>query len=223
MQRKIVFEKGEFYHLFNRSSARTIIFNNRQDFINMRRRVEYYQSCHTPLSFQHIARQAQKRNENIDSLLAGIRATTNPKVGIVAYCLMPTHIHFLLEQFVDNGIVNFMGLIQNSYAKYFNTKFLRYGPLWGGRFGARHVSSMEDLFHLTRYIHLNPVTSSFVDRPESWEFSSYPEYIGTIRDEKRICSTNIFSIKEKEYQKAVEEEIITQCNLKKIKDCLDPW
>jgi len=30
----------------------------------------------------------------------------------------------------------------------------------------------------TRYIHLNLVKAGFVDRPEEWEFSSYPKYVG---------------------------------------------
>jgi len=32
--------------------------------------------------------------------------------------------------------------------------------------------------HLSRYIHMNPVTAGLVARPEEWIFSSYRDYIG---------------------------------------------
>ena len=34
------------------------------------------------------------------------------------------------------------------------------------------------MLHLSRYIHLNPVSSGLVNHPEEWEFSSYRDYIG---------------------------------------------
>ena len=35
------------------------------------------------------------------------------------------------------------------------------------------------LLYLTRYIHLNPVKARLVEAADDWEFSSYPEYIGS--------------------------------------------
>ncbi|MEE8391301.1 MAG: hypothetical protein V3S14_10980 [Anaerolineae bacterium] len=37
------------------------------------------------------------------------------------------------------------------------------------------------LAHLSKYIHLNPVTAGLVTRPEDWAFSSYRDYAG-LRD-----------------------------------------
>nr|WP_017307243.1 hypothetical protein [Spirulina subsalsa] len=55
------------------------------------------------------------------------------------------------------------------------------GSLFQGRFQAIAVDSDEYLWQLTRYIHLNPVKANLVNRPEDWEFSSYPEYLGLRR------------------------------------------
>jgi putative transposase len=39
------------------------------------------------------------------------------------------------------------------------------------------VESEEQLLHLTRYIHLNPVTAYLIKSPDQWAYSSYAEYI----------------------------------------------
>lgn len=44
--------------------------------------------------------------------------------------------------------------------------------------GDRGLESDEYLYHLTRYIHLNPVKAGIVAHPKEWEFSSYLEYAG---------------------------------------------
>lgn len=97
---------------------------------------------------------------------------------------MPNHFHFLLKQKIDHGISNFISNFTNSYTKYFNTKYDRVGPLFQGLFKAVLVESEEQLIHLSRYIHLNPVTSSLV-KPEdlqNYYWSSYPEYVDLLED-----------------------------------------
>ncbi|MCW6036628.1 transposase [Spirulina subsalsa FACHB-351] len=99
---------------------------------------------------------------------------------IIAYCLMPNHYHLLLYVKVDylSRVMQQLGL---SYAKAINQRHRRVGSLFQGRFQAIAVDSDEYLYQLTRYIHLNPVKAKIVNRPEDWEFSSYPEYLGLRR------------------------------------------
>jgi len=100
-------------------------------------------------------------------------------IEILAYCLMPNHFHFLLRQVAVNGISKFAANFTNSYTKYFNTLNDRVGPLFQGAFKAVHIESDEQLMHVSRYIHLNPVSSFIIeaDELEEYEWSSYPEYI----------------------------------------------
>jgi hypothetical protein len=65
-----------------------------------------------------------------------------------------------------------------SYTKAINKQRDRSGPLFLGPFKACHVDGDEYLLHLSRYIHLNPVTAGLVDSPLEWEFSSYRDYLG---------------------------------------------
>ena len=101
-------------------------------------------------------------------------------IEIICYCLMPNHIHFLIRQLKENGISKFMGQISNSYTKYFNTKYTRVGPLLQGPFKAVLIESDEQLIHVSRYIHLNPIVSGIVKNLEDYPWSSYLEYIKPI-------------------------------------------
>lgn len=142
-------------------------------------------------------------------------------VDIVAYCLMPTHAHFILRQLKDGGISRYMSNLQNSYTRYFNTKYDRYGPLWGGRFKSVLIDSQEYFLHLTCYIHLNPVSAGLVKRPEEWEYSSCREYCGKVSPGEKICSYDeLLDMSCEEYRRFVEDRIEDQKELAQIKHLL---
>jgi hypothetical protein len=91
---------------------------------------------------------------------------------------MPNHYH-LLVQCKTNEVSEAMQRLSMAYTKAMNRRYNRVGSLFQGQFQAIAVDSDEYLYHLTRYIHLNPVKAGIVTHPESWEFSSYLEYART--------------------------------------------
>jgi putative transposase len=202
---------GGVYHVYTKSIAGFNIFNNANEFSRMRSTIKYYLAEDPLLSFSVFLRSGKPEN-------AGIKENNQSKriVRIIAYCLMPTHLHLILEQLEEKGISVFMNKILNSYTRYFNLKRGRKGPLWESRFKNVLVSSDEQLLHLTRYIHLNPVTAYLVEKPESWEWSSYLQYLGKEKD-RICCLDNILEIEPKEYQKFVEDMIGYQRELARIK------
>jgi putative transposase len=106
----------------------------------------------------------------------------------------------------------------DSYSKYFNLKVKRKGPLWESRYKTVLVETDEQLLHLTRYIHLNPVTAYLINKPEEWKFSSYLEYLGEINDREKISEYEEFlEINPKDYKIFVENRISYQRELNKIK------
>jgi REP element-mobilizing transposase RayT len=101
-------------------------------------------------------------------------------VGIIAYCLMPNHYHFLLRQKTDTSISIFIQRIFNAYTKAFNKRFSRTGTLFETPFKSIHVDSDAYLLHLCSYIHRNPIDSMppLVSSIDEWPYSNYPEWVG---------------------------------------------
>ncbi|MCX5699553.1 MAG: transposase [Candidatus Omnitrophica bacterium] len=211
---------GEVYHIYNKSIAGFTIFNNNHEFQRILTAVRYYtinkhSSC--------LARFLELNEEDvghINALLTDYLSEKPKLVDIAAYCLMPTHIHLILKQLKENGISRFMSNVLNSYTRYFNLKHKRKGPLWEGRFKSKFVETQEQLLHLSRYIHLNPVTAFLIDKPESWQYSSYREYL-CFEEVLRICNYNeLIDIPPADYKKFAEDGVSYQRELAKIKNLI---
>jgi putative transposase len=99
-------------------------------------------------------------------------------ISFVAYCLMPNHYHFLLRQDEPNLISEYIGSVCKSYVQAINVEKKRSGHLFEGKYKIKHVNKFSYLLHLSRYIHLNPVTAGLVQRLEKWEYSSFLNYCG---------------------------------------------
>ena len=115
--------------------------------------------------------------ENHLFFLRRLRRHLLPILDVVAYCLMPTHYHLLVE-FKIGDLSHRMQLFSISYTKAINERYGRVGGLFQGAFQAKLVDSDTYLVHLSRYLHLNPVLAGLCAVPEAWEFSSYREYLG---------------------------------------------
>ena len=94
---------------------------------------------------------------------------------------MPNHYHLLVYPLTDDFGNHVMQPFSVSYTKAINKRRKRTGPLFQGPYQGRLVDKDRYLLHLSRYIHLNPVSAGLVNQPEEWEFSSYRDYIGIRR------------------------------------------
>jgi len=134
---------------------------------------------------------------------------------------MPTHIHLLLKQKQDFGISRYINRCLNSYTRYFNIKHKRKGPLWESRFKSSAITSNEIFTHITRYIHLNPVTAGLAGSPADWDFSSYSEYLSE-NTTPIICELEgLWDIIPRNYKQFVIEQASYQKELSLIKHLID--
>ena len=76
-----------------------------------------------------------------------------------------------------------MQRLANSYAHYVNTKYKRVGPLFEGRFKNRLIETDEQLVHVSRYIHLNPLIANLISRLNDYKWSSYTSLVNGLGDE----------------------------------------
>ena len=97
---------------------------------------------------------------------------------------MPNHYHFLVKQLRDNGLARFVSNFQNSFAKVFNIKNDRDGALFQNSFKAKRVETDEQFVHVSRYIHLNPVTAYLIKFNElkDYPLTSFPNYVYENKD-----------------------------------------
>lgn len=203
----------EIYHIFTKSIAGYAIFNSADDFERMLNTMAFYAVDKTPCRFSLFAEGCGGGQKQINQAVAPDKI-----VKVIAYCLMPTHIHLIVQQLKDDGISRFINLILKSHSKYFNLKHNRKGPLWEGRFKNVLVETDEQLMHLTRYIHLNPVSAFLVNMPEDWNFSSYREFAELSSTKKNLCDfSGCIDIDAPSYRKFVGNRIDYQRELEKIK------
>lgn len=215
--RKCIFANEQIYHIFNRGVERRTIYLNKREYQRSIETIRYYQHMQIPKKFSEYLNLSAEAKE---SYLNNIYSKLKKHIEIISYCLMPNHFHLLIKQKEDQGITKFMANFTNSYTKYFNTKYSRVGPLFQGLFKAVLIETTEQLIHISRYIHLNPV-SSFIIQPselEKYNWSSYPEYV--YPSSKNLCSpslvmNNFKSIED--YKKFVLDQVSYARELEKIK------
>lgn len=168
---------GGYYHVFNRGVAKMPVFTSTSDYSRGLQTVEYYRFVDPPLKFsKYKDLSIEKRNKiNLE-----LNYKNEHLVDILSFVFMPNHFHFLLRQNTEWGVSKFVGQFSNSYTRYFNTKKNRVGPVFQGVFKAVEVESEEQLIHISRYIHLNPYSSSIVNKTEldKYQWSSLPAYLG---------------------------------------------
>lgn len=183
--RKIKFVNGHFYHIFNRGVDKRKIFMDKQDYYRFIHDLYEFNDANAVINLSY--RYGEYRGST--SISERIRKIL---VEIICFCLMPNHFHLILRQLVENGISKFMQKLGTGYTMYFNQKYERTGALFGGRFKSVFIETDEQLLHLFRYIHINPLTliqpnweeigisnwNSANKFLEDYKWSSYLAYIG---------------------------------------------
>lgn len=133
----------------------------------------------------------------------------NTSVSVCTYCLMPNHFHIVLKQHQSAGIEHFMQRLQTSYTKYLYTKYKKRGKIFDSRFKAFLISSSEQLFHTSRYIHLNPYSSKLLKSKSAiftYPYSSISEYLMPARNsicDKREINNVLAGMSVSEYKKSL--------------------
>src|SRR3989344_8526163 len=187
--RKTVLATDEIYHIYNRGVEKRPIFLSKRHYTHFLELINYYRFANCPIKYSYFRKLA---HDERDQILSSLETDSEKLVDIIAYCLMPNHFHFLLKQLKNNGVTKFMSKLTNSFSHFFNIKEERVGPLFQGNFESSHISSDEQLIHVARYIHLNPVTSYIIEfnKLEDYLYSSYPQYLkkkAGFCDTKLIC------------------------------------
>jgi REP element-mobilizing transposase RayT len=150
------YEEGAFYHVYNRGVEKRKIFIDKQDY-----------TIFLGLLKKYLANDSVDSNKNNRHRFQSIEN----EVALLAYCLMPNHIHLLLRNDVKQGVERLMRRVMTGYVMYFNNKYSRVGSLFQGPYKASRITTDAYMYHISRYIHLNP------DAYKTWPYSSYKYYV----------------------------------------------
>jgi REP-associated tyrosine transposase len=90
----------------------------------------------------------------------------------LAYCLMPNHVHLLIET-PEANIARGMQYLHGFYAHHFNARYDLSGHLFQGRYGSKLIRDDVQFLAVVRYTALNPVEGGLCAMPEDWPWSSY--------------------------------------------------
>ncbi|MBM3211627.1 hypothetical protein FJY90_07215 [Candidatus Gottesmanbacteria bacterium] len=174
--RKLIFANEEYYHIYNRGIARQPIFADKRDYERFFLTFSFYRFLLPPVK---LSRLLQLPHDQREDILNAMNTKSKKLIDIISYAFMPNHFHLLLKQNIDNGISIFLSKSTNSYTRFFNLRHKRIGDLFQGVFKAVHIETDEQLIHLSRYIHLNPVASFIIKDSEliSYPWSSLLNYL----------------------------------------------
>ena len=151
-------------------------------------------------------------------------------VETLAFCLMPNHVHLLLRQLKDGGIIKFMKKFGGGYARYFNLKYGRNGYVFQNRFLSVFIKTDEQLTIVFAYIHVNSISliepqwkergirnfKKVMKFAKGYKWSSLSDYLGksnfpSVTDREFILET---MGGEKACEKFVEDYIEYRGNIK---------
>jgi putative transposase len=95
---------------------------------------------------------------------------------LLAYCLMPNHVH-LLVQTPGANLGDGMRRLHGSYVQRFHSRHGTCGHLFQGRFGAVPVESDEQLWTVVAYIAMNPVKAGLCRHADDWPWGSHRQVL----------------------------------------------
>ena len=203
MLRKDPFVTGEYYHIYNRGIDKRIIFKSKKDY---ERFIMLLYLANSDDSFR-LDNILNKQHKTFGEAL--VLDKDEPLVSIGAWCLMTNHFHLLIRQEADGGVTKFMRKLGVGYSMFFNIKYQRKGALFGGLFKSKLIGVDDNYMRqLFGYIHINPLEIEFPEWKdkikkssinmnmkkflESYQYSSYLDYIGEDRIEKNIINPKNF-------------------------------
>lgn len=187
--RRVIFSNEEIYHVFNLGVEKRPTFTDKREYDRALLTLDYYRHSNT---YAGLAQVLQLESEKRNFFLSQLAKKDEKLVEILGFCLMPNHFHLLLRQLKNEGIRTFLSNFSNSYTRYFNSRRKRIGPLFQGIFKASRIEGDDQLIHVFRYIHLNPVVSLVITKNdlEDYPYTSFPEYV---KGEDYLCNKKVIT------------------------------
>lgn len=218
-RRKIKFENGELYHVYNRGVDKREIFSDKQDTLRFIESLDVFNTIEPIGSIF----AEKKRGRGRTPTPPTPKKQKGKLVNIIAYCLNLNHYHFVLEEIVEGGISEFMKRLGGGYTGYYNIKYKRNGVLFQGKFKTVHIKKDGQLEYTVDYVNLNNLVHKKFDGTKKHFLddiparSSWNEYIN--ENIKGICGKDIIlDVYKKAYRSRNTYESSAKETLKMVRE-----
>jgi putative transposase len=101
-----------------------------------------------------------------------VRAQERLELPILAACLMPNHVHLVVQPRSATDIARWMHWVFTTHVRWHHAKYSTTGRLWQGRFKAFAIQSDHHLLTVMRYVERNALRANLVERAEDWRWGS---------------------------------------------------
>ncbi len=186
--RKEPFNVGSYIHVIKRGHRKSLIVRDEND-RNHFERILYYLNHKKSLPERWSQILREKRIKNFD--FPKEWGKRKPLVKIVAYALMPNHLHLFLKEIVEGGVTTFMRKIGNSMTAHFNLRHEESGTLFPGAYRSKTIEDDAYFRYCGVYIMVKNIFELYpggLERAKkefeiafqwalNYRFSSLPEYL----------------------------------------------
>lgn len=146
---------------------------------------------------------SRKDYEKYLSLLE--KYSEDKKNSILAYCLMPNHVHMLIRPLEEESLSKMMQGVTLCYTQYFNREKARTGRLWESRYYSTVIDEERHLWAVSKYIESNPVRVGISKRPEDYLYSSARAHL--LGKQDQLLKEDLFDKRElREYREFMKVE-----------------
>jgi len=181
------------YHIYNRGVNKRKIFFCEEDYRTYLKYLKQYLLPKDVLYRELLDEYASPRE------IVRVMSISNfaNQINLQSYCLMPNHIHLLVEQTEAKVISKFMKSLHTRYSMYINAKYKRIGGLFQDIYKARCIRDPKDLLNVSLYIHRNPI--KLTHRLETYRWSSLQYFVN---------NQKILWIKKEKVNKAFQNSLL---------------
>ena len=174
-----------------------------------------YKRVFVPNSYVHLIVVAYNRKdifvENIELLRASFKnAKQHFGFDIIAICVLPNHIHMILNPDNIKEYPKIITSIKYHFSKYYDVgvETPTYGYVNKGekgvfqrRYFEHTICSQEELNNHINYVHYNPVKHGYVKCVKDWVYSSFHKFVeNKLYYENWGCSADIENIKNLDFE-----------------------
>jgi putative transposase len=101
---------------------------------------------------------------------------------LYGYCLMPNHVHLILEVKKGPDLSKIMQGLNQTYTIWFNKKYRKVGHLWQGRYKSMIINKNKYMLECIEYVELNPVRANLSESLFGYPWSSWRVRLGYKKD-----------------------------------------